>query len=91
MRITLVLIVINLNPIKCSLLDAMLNMEQKSQLLHDPDLGLTTPELIHRRHFQSQTHHVITTDGYILSVHRIVNPKFYGQKLKVYYNLDSTE
>ena len=44
-------------------------------LKEDPDYGRRTPELITSRGFKEETHHVTTLDGYILSLHRIVNQK----------------
>lgn len=49
----------------------------------DPDYGLTACELIEARKFKCETHYITTQDGYILTVHRIVNPHKAGQKLKV--------
>lgn len=40
----------------------------------DPDASRTVPELIESRGFLSQTHEVHTEDGFILVLHRIVNP-----------------
>lgn len=41
----------------------------------DPDVDRTVPELIASRKFVCETHYVTTDDGYILTVHRIVNPR----------------
>lgn len=38
------------------------------------DRTLNVPKLIKSRGFKVETHHVITEDGYILTIHRIVNP-----------------
>jgi len=40
----------------------------------DPDLNRTTIDLINSRGFKSESHSVQTEDGYILTVHRIINP-----------------
>lgn len=44
-------------------------------LKQDPDYGLRTPDIIKSRGFKEETHYVTTLDGYILSLHRIVNQK----------------
>src|SRR5688572_3667725 len=41
---------------------------------NDPDCFHHTPQLIESRGFVSETHHVTTADGYILTLFRIVNP-----------------
>jgi lysosomal acid lipase/cholesteryl ester hydrolase len=48
----------------------------------DPDTGLTTVQLIQSRGFSSETHQVITEDGYILSLFRIVNRRISVRFLK---------
>ena len=53
------------------------------RLMDDPDFGLTVPELIVSRGFECEEHFVRTTDGYILGIHRVVNPTFEGHRLKV--------
>ena len=45
-----------------------------SQPEADPDLFVKTPQLIESRGFQCQEHFIQTSDGYIISLHRIVNP-----------------
>lgn len=40
----------------------------------DPDLYRDVPELISSRGFVCERHEVTTTDGYVLTLHRIVNP-----------------
>ena len=40
----------------------------------DPDQARDVPGLITSRGFRLETHHVTTTDGYILTIHRIINP-----------------
>lgn len=40
----------------------------------DPDTHRNVPEIIKSRGFQVEEHDVTTKDGYILTVHRIVNP-----------------
>lgn len=44
----------------------------------DPDAQREVPELIRSRGYDLETHHVVTSDGYILTCHRIVNTKFKG-------------
>lgn len=41
----------------------------------DPDINRDVPQIIRSRGFQSETHYVTTNDGYILTIHRIVNNK----------------
>ncbi|KAI1294236.1 Gastric triacylglycerol lipase [Halotydeus destructor] len=48
----------------------------------DPDSARTVPELISSRGYECQAHQVVTSDGYILTVHRVVNAKFSGQSVK---------
>ncbi|KAI1278114.1 Lipase member M [Halotydeus destructor] len=50
----------------------------------DPDACRTTPELIESRGFKSESHKVTTEDGYILTMHRIVNPFIEKQGLEAY-------
>ena len=45
-----------------------------SQPEADPDLFVKTPQLIESRGFQCQEHFIQTSDGYIIALHRIVNP-----------------
>lgn len=52
----------------------------------DPDEFLTTPQLIVSRGYNAETHYVTTSDGYILGVHRIINPNFKGQLKPVILN-----
>ena len=40
----------------------------------DPDIFRNTSELIESRGFQSETHRMITEDGYILTMFRLINP-----------------
>lgn len=40
----------------------------------DPDASRDVPEIIRSRGFKVEEHDVITLDGYILTVHRVVNP-----------------
>lgn len=53
----------------------------------DPDQNRLVPELVESRGFVCETHYVTTKDGYILTVHRVVNPKHkhhhFFNKLKV--------
>ncbi|KAI1282160.1 Lipase member M [Halotydeus destructor] len=48
----------------------------------DPDEDRNVPQIIESRGFIAESHYVTTEDGYILTVHRIVNPDFRGQELK---------
>lgn len=41
----------------------------------DPDVGLSIEELIRSRGFDVEVHSVITKDGYILTLHRLVDSK----------------
>ncbi|KAJ1523634.1 hypothetical protein ONE63_001477 [Megalurothrips usitatus] len=45
-----------------------------------PEAWLTTPELIARWGYPTETHHVRTEDGYILEVHRVPGPRGSGDK-----------
>ena len=65
----ILLIVINLNLIKCTQSDW-------SYLSKDPDMGKSPCELIESRNFICETHWITTHDGYILGVQRIINPIF---------------
>ncbi|KAI1306442.1 Lipase member M [Halotydeus destructor] len=40
----------------------------------DPDVKRTVRELVESRGFKLENHHVTTDDGYILTLHRLVNP-----------------
>lgn len=40
----------------------------------DPDERRDAIEIIESRGFKGETHHITTRDGYILAIHRIVNP-----------------
>lgn len=40
----------------------------------DSDFGLQTPQIIESRGFEYELHNVVTLDGYILGVHRIIHP-----------------
>lgn len=48
---------------------------------YDPDIGVTTVQLIKSRNYDVQIHKVISDDGYILTLHRIINKNFYPNKL----------
>lgn len=41
----------------------------------DPDVGLSIEELIRSRGFDVEVHNVLTKDGYILTLHRLVDSK----------------
>ena len=47
----------------------------------DPDATRTVPELIESRGFKAETYEIPTPDGFILVLHRIINP--HAQKLGV--------
>lgn len=49
----------------------------------DPDACLMTAEMIESRGFLSETHEIITQDGYILTCFRIVNPNTNSKKRPV--------
>lgn len=57
--------------IECKLEQATSN---SSCLPHDPDASRTVPEIIRARGFQVEELEAVTADGYILMVHRIINP-----------------
>lgn len=59
------------------------SMLKSQTVFKDPDVGRKTPELIESRGFICETHYVTTRDGYILGVHRIVNPKMAVNKRPV--------
>lgn len=46
------------------------------------DLARTVPQIIEARGYECETHDVLTPDGYILAVHRIINPMLEGIKGK---------
>lgn len=48
----------------------------------DPDTDRDAPQLIISRGFEFETHHVTTSDGYILTHHRIINPIFKTSQAK---------
>ena len=41
---------------------------------YDPDFGVDVPHLVNSRGFKLEVHYVTTPDGYILALHRLVNP-----------------
>ena len=45
----------------------------------DPDSDVTVEQLVHSRGFALEIHSVVTEDGYMLSIHRLV-PKSYSAK-----------
>lgn len=49
----------------------------------DPDYGALTPRLIKSRGYGYELHHVLTPDGFINAVHRIVNPRFIKTRASV--------
>ena len=58
----------------------------------DPDFKRTAPELIVSRGFKVESHKVTTEDGYILTHHRIANPKLVqpGRPIMVQHGLFSS-
>lgn len=54
----------------------------KDEPFKDPDLYRDVPALINSRGFKSQKYEIQTEDGYILSLYRIINPFFKGNKTK---------
>ena len=58
----------------------------------DPDLFVKTPQLIESRGFLCQEHFIQTSDGYIIAVHRIVNPvvKTKGRPVLFWHGLGGT-
>ncbi|XP_047474951.1 lipase 3-like isoform X1 [Penaeus chinensis] len=60
------------------LLTAMLLQRPATAHLH-PHTFLTTPEIIRARGYPAQTHHVTTSDGYVLQMHRIPGGRGGGQ------------
>lgn len=54
----------------------------KDEPFKDPDLYRDVPALITSRGFKSQKYEIQTEDGYILSLYRIINPFFKGNKTK---------
>lgn len=59
---------ISLSP--SAIVDQLLQTDQHS----DPDAGRTVPELIESRGFKAQSYDIPTPDGFILVLHRIINP-----------------
>ena len=55
----------------------------------DPDEFRSASDIIESRGFMVQTHYVTTYDGYILALHRIVNPfyKYYGKPVILQHGL----
>ena len=43
----------------------------------DPDFGALTPKLIKSRGYGYELHHVLSEDGFINAIHRIVNQRFF--------------
>lgn len=64
-----------------SLVNPVLNFCQRDA---DPDCNRTVPEIIESRGFRSETHKVSTADGYILTLHRIINPFVVRKQLETY-------
>lgn len=56
-------------------LPTLINGGSTFELYSDnPDIFRNTSELIESRGFQSETHRMITEDGYILTMFRLINP-----------------
>lgn len=47
----------------------------------DPDVHMTTPQLLARNGYTAESHTIVTDDGYILTVHRIPFPKNFTHKV----------
>lgn len=47
------------------------NADSRFSRMEDPELDMTTPQLIAHRGYPVETHEVTTSDGYILELHRI--------------------
>lgn len=47
----------------------------------DPDVHMTTPQLLASNGYTAEAHTIVTDDGYILTVHRIPFPKNSSQKI----------
>ena len=56
--------------------DELSRLFQKLEPFHrlEPDAYSDPPEFIRNRHFVPEVHHVTTKDGYVLTMHRIINP-----------------
>lgn len=48
----------------------------------DPDQFRDIPQLVRSRGFKVERHYILTEDGYILGVHRIINPYFKNHKTR---------
>ncbi|XP_054153917.1 lipase member J-like [Oppia nitens] len=55
-------------------ISADISHENCSEVSLDPDEERNAIQIINSRGFKAETHFVITKDGYILGIHRIVNP-----------------
>lgn len=60
--------------ISCDSLEMIEYVEVKEK--KDPDFGALTPKLVKSRGYGYELHHVLSPDGFINAVHRIINPKF---------------
>ena len=60
------------------LVSMTLPLPSESQLFGnlDPDYGRNAPQLIISRGFSYELHHVLTSDGFYLGMHRIINPRY---------------
>lgn len=65
---------------------------EEEKVPQDPDFDRNISSLIASRNFQWEEHEVLTKDGYILTVYRIVNPKMkkLGRPVLLQHGLMST-
>uniref|UniRef100_T1KA80 Lipase n=1 Tax=Tetranychus urticae TaxID=32264 RepID=T1KA80_TETUR len=62
-------IVLLISSLNCNLCDKRLE-----RLVSDPDENRTPCEMIESRNFKCDTHWAKTADGYIIAIHRVINP-----------------
>ncbi|KAK1931101.1 Lysosomal acid lipase/cholesteryl ester hydrolase [Phytophthora citrophthora] len=63
--------------IAIGLVSAINEVASVAEIAVDPDVGKNTPEIIAARGYDVETHKVTTSDGYILTLHRL--PKSYDE------------
>ena len=51
----------------------------------DPDEFLTPQEYIRSKGYLAEVHHVVTKDGYVLGIHRIIAPPYANRPRKVVF------